>query len=232
MKNWTVISKPVKKCFNGLSAYTHYLTSRKHRNHKRTRIVRIHNTPQKFVGHCTKQVFLRDIERDKSRKGGRPISSYAQSFVFSMPPDIQLTDTQWKAIAKSIYFDLARFLDLSPNQLKDSVFINLHDQKNQHLNIVVSKVINGRVAREVQQKGITQYLKLSFNNAVLRHGKHNHKSYVPKTSRHTRYSEYFFKKHKTLLGQIRTPDFLSPKPKEIINSVTPKQTKKRKRRFV
>ena len=151
----------------------------------------IHNTIKKLISNCLEQITDRNLERRKAKKGGRDISSYAQSFVFSLPPDIHLNNEQWKQIAMSIFCDLCDYLNLSKTTLSKSCFINLHDQENQHINLVVSKVIDGAVCKDIQKKAVLALLKQSFNSAVLKTTNINHLAYKTKTSRAKRYTNSF-----------------------------------------
>lgn len=199
MKNWIVISQPVKNGFKGLSEYTNYLVSENHSNHRMTEILPVHNNNKSFIGYCTGQALKRDLEREKNKKGGRPISSFAQSFVFSLPPGINIEVSQWNKIAKYLFKGLSQFLSIDIQTLKKATFINIHDQNNQHLNLLVSKVINGKVVREVQRKAINEYLKSRFNEAVLNYVKVDNRDYKPLTKRSTRYNSSFFKSNKDII---------------------------------
>lgn len=205
MKNFVVITQPIKEQAKGLTTYLSYLVSSKHKSHRdKTRIVPIHNTIKKLINNCIEQITDRNLERKKEKKGGRDISSYAQSFVFSLPPDIYLNDEQWKQVSMSVFCDLADYLNLSKTTLSKNCFINLHDQENQHINLVVSKVIDGTVCKDIQKKAVLAMLKQSFNCAVLKTANINHLTYNPKTSRAKRYTNSFYQENKEIIYALDT----------------------------
>ena len=118
--------------------------------------------------------------KNKSNKGGRPVAGYIQSFNFILPKNtIKPTQEQWKAISRDLFKVLAKDLDIKPSELKKNVFINLHDQDNPHINLAISKVINGTRIRKVDQKSLLSKLKTQFNNSVLQHCDYDYRSYKP-----------------------------------------------------
>ena len=202
MKNWTVVTQPVKDEHAGLCSYINYLIADSHKSHRgRARIVPIHNSANGFINHCLSEITNRNLTRAKAKKGGRNITSYGQSFVFSLPPDIKLSDMSWHNVAKFIFTDLANYLNIDKQTLLKNCFINFHDQKNQHVNLVVSKVINGEVQRDIQRKGLLSFLKKSFNAAVLKYSNKNYQDYVPQTKRSKRYQQYYFNQNKVDINQ-------------------------------
>ncbi|REL35884.1 hypothetical protein [Thalassotalea euphylliae] len=207
MKNWTVIAEPVRDEHSGICSYLNYLTAKNHKNHRGiTRIIPIHNSVERYINNCISEVTQRNLKRAKSKKGGRNITSYAQSFVFTLPPDIKLSDLQWYQVSKHIFSDLSDYLLVDKEQLLKSSFINLHDQKNQHINLVVNKVINGEVKREIQRKGALKLLKKSFNAAVLKYSNINCLNYVPETQRTKRYSPFYFNENKAEINAKNSAD--------------------------
>ncbi|WP_218576004.1 hypothetical protein, partial [Pseudomonas sp. FSL R10-0056] len=79
------------------------------------------------------------------KKGGRPVQSYAQSFVFCLPPSVKKPTTEeWKEITKDIVKEIAKKLEVSLSDLNGKIFANVHDQDNPHLNLVVPRVLNGK----------------------------------------------------------------------------------------
>jgi hypothetical protein len=117
---------------------------------------------------------------NSQKKGGRPVQSYAQSFVFGLPPSVQKpTPEQWKAITHDILKELVKKLDVSIDDLNGRVFANVHDQDNSHLNIVVSRVIKGKALKALDQKGTIGIAKQAFTASSLRRCGLDVSSYVP-----------------------------------------------------
>lgn len=193
MKNWVVVSESVKNKHDGLCSYLNYLVAENHKNHiNKTRIVPIHNSVKSFINNCVEQVTFRNLERAKNKRGGRSIASFGQSFIFSLPSEITLFDHQWKLIAKHIFSDLADYLAIDQKTLLKHSFINLHDEDKQHINVVVSKVIDGKVIRDIQRKAVIKLLKCSFNTSVLKYSNYNNENYIPETQRGKRYKKHYY----------------------------------------
>lgn len=232
MKNWTVVSEPVRGEHAGLCSYLNYLIAENHKNHiNKTRIVTIHNSVNGFINNCIEQITERNLVRTKNKKGGRNISSYAQSFMFSLPADISLFDHQWKSIAKHIFKDLSDYLNIDHKVLLDHAFINLHDEDKQHINLVVSKVINGNVIRDIQRKSVIKMLKHSFNAAVLKYTQNDYQDYIPETKRSKRYKKHYYIQNKQIINALHknnSPqyDFLVPEIFEQANTLENKRTRR------
>ncbi|WP_228393888.1 hypothetical protein, partial [Pseudomonas helleri] len=116
---------------------------------------------------CSNEAVSLDLENSQ-KKGGRPVQSYAQSFVFSLPPSVvKPTPGEWKSITSDILKELAKKLDIDINDFKGRVFANVHDQDNPHLNLVVSRVVQGKTLKALDQKGTIGVAKKAFNAASL-----------------------------------------------------------------
>jgi len=201
MKNWTVISKPVKDQNKGLSAYLTYLINADHKNHKsKTKIVSVFGNIDKLYKKIIYAVAERDLTRSKKRKGGRPCQSYAQSYVFTLPENLPKhpSYSDWRYISVELLKTIQAFTGVSSDELKKNIFINFHEQKNPHLNIVVSKVMNKSVQTVLQKKSIVTALKKTFNFAVLATTKLSPDDYVPLKKRSKRYNEYQYQQNKLL----------------------------------
>jgi hypothetical protein len=214
MKNWTVISKPIKEQSAGLTKYLAYLISHTHENHvAKTTIKPILGDSNKVYKNIINSVAKREYERAKARKGGRSISSYAQSFVFTLPHSIEPKPDilEWKKISKELIKTIISFTGDDVSDLRNNIFINLHEQSNPHLNVVVSKVINEIVINELQQKSIVSALKKTFNYAVLKYLSISPSDYKPKTRRSKRYGKDFYIKNKDVIDELHAIDYLHSK---------------------
>jgi len=139
IKNWFVRSERIKDKHGGLIKYGKYLVNMEHANHKNTEsIIHVYGNIENFIRTCSNEAVSLDLENSQ-KKGGRPVQSYAQSFVFSLPPSVvKPTPDEWKSITSDILKELAKKLDIDINDFKGRVFANVHDQDNPHLNLVVS----------------------------------------------------------------------------------------------
>ncbi len=213
MKSWTVISKPVKDQARGLANYLNYLINSDHPNHKyKTKIIPLFGVTDKLYKKIVYSVAERDLVRSKKRKGGRSISSYAQSYVFTLPNNLVHKPTQedWVYCSKEILKTIMAFTDVSPDELRDNIFVNIHDQKNPHLNVVVSKILNNAVKTELQRKSIVSALKKTFNYAILQRLKISPNDYQPLTKRSKRYNSDYYNKNEKLISHITSVDGDSP----------------------
>lgn len=168
IKNWFVRSERLKDKHNGLIRYSKYLISAEHANHKNTdKIIPVYGNIENFIRTCSNEAVSLDLENSQ-KKGGRPVQSYAQSFVFSLPDTVaKPTPEQWKSITSDILKELAKKLEIDIKDFKGRVFANVHDQANPHLNLVVSRVINGKALKTLDQKGTIGIAKKAFNASTL-----------------------------------------------------------------
>lgn len=168
IKNWFVRSERIKDKHGGLIKYGKYLVNMEHANHKNTEsIIPVYGNIENFIRTCSNEAVSLDLENSQ-KKGGRPVQSYAQSFVFSLPPSVvKPTPEEWKSITSDIIKELAKKLDIDVNDFKGRVFANVHDQDNPHLNLVVSRVVQGKTLKALDQKGTIGVAKKAFNAASL-----------------------------------------------------------------
>lgn len=179
IKNWTVTTQRVKNKSEGLSEYTSYLVSSKHKNHKNTEIVEIFNKDHnKFLNHTINEIIAFDAN---NKKGGRKVESYAQSFNFILPPPHKPTPDQWRKIGIDLVRTIHKELDIKGDISKfgNSCFINLHDQANPHLNMLVPRIYNGERLADLDRKNVLAKLKLQFNQSVMKHCEIDHTHHKP-----------------------------------------------------
>lgn len=182
LKNWFVRSERVKGRHAGVIKYGKYLTDPNHPNHKdkTSAIIPIYGTVDGFVNECTSESVNLDLANSK-KKGGRPVESYAQSFNFVLPPTVHKpSQNQWKSIFKDVISAMGGKLGLaSTSMLKGKVFANVHDQDNPHLNIMISRVIGGKVMTALDQKAVIGIAKRSFTASIMKHCGLDIGSYTP-----------------------------------------------------
>lgn len=168
IKNWFVRSERVKNTHIGLIKYGKYLVNLEHANHKNTdSIIPVYGNIENFIRTCSNESVSLDLDNSQ-KKGGRPMQSYAQSFVFSLPNSVKRpTQEEWKLITSDVLKELAKKLGLELKDLNGRVFANVHDQDNPHLNLVVSRVVQGKALKALDQKGTIGVAKKAFNAATL-----------------------------------------------------------------
>lgn len=170
IKNWFVRSERVKDKHTGLIKYAKYLNDRTHTNHSKTdNILPIIGNIENVINVISREAIGLDMAN--SKKGGRPVQSYAQSFVFGLPPGVNKpTPDQWKAITRDVIVEIAKKLGVSLADLKGGrVFANVHDQENPHLNLIISRVVQGQALKALDQKGVIGVAKKAFTAATLAH---------------------------------------------------------------
>lgn len=161
---WVMISEPVKKGSQGLGEYVNYLTNPNHKNHEKTSaIFTAFGDSRDFFRNAVKSCAEVNFKNQQAGKGGRPMQSYAQSFVFTLPPGVPVpTQEQWKQIADILVMEVCSRCKIPLKYAEKYVFSNVHLQDNSHLNLIVSKARNGEVFKELQKKGILEPLKRAF----------------------------------------------------------------------
>ena len=181
IKNWFVRSERLHSKSSGLITYGSYLIDKEHKNHKgkTTAIHDIYGNVTNFIQTSAREAIELDLKNAQG-KGGRPVDSYAQSFVLTLPDGVHKPSReQWKAITKDVLIDAFKKLNKTPEEMRGHFFANVHDQKNPHLNILISKVVDGQSLRAVNQVGIIGAMKKSFNASVLKHCGIDYKDYEP-----------------------------------------------------
>jgi len=168
IKNWFVRSERVKDKHNGIIKYGKYLVDANHPNHTKTSsIVPIFGNMDTFIKRVSNEAISLDISNSQ-KKGGRPVQSYAQSFVFGLPPSVKKpTPEEWKEITTDIIKEIAKKLEINPTELNGKVFANVHDQDNPHLNLVIPRIINNKSLKALDQKGTIAVAKKAFTAATL-----------------------------------------------------------------
>lgn len=180
LKNWFVRSERIKDKHSGLIQYLNYLTNSEHTNHKnRTTIRPLYGDIKTIIQGCANEAILLDLKNSKN-KGGRPVSSYAQSFTFVLPETVKKPNPeQWRLIFKDIAIALAQKLGIPPESLKGKAFANIHEQSNPHLNLTMSRVVDGKYLRVLDQKATINTLKKTFTASTLKHCGLDLSNYTP-----------------------------------------------------
>lgn len=180
IKNWTVTTERVKNKDAGLAEYVSYLASATHKNHKNTKVYALFNSdPHKFLNNTIQETLEFDA---RNKKGGRKVESFGQSFNFTLPPPHSPSAEQWAEIG----YDLLRVAHSELNIKSDlnrfvrACFVNVHDQKNPHVNIVIPRIFEKERLADLDRKNVLAKLKQEFNLSVLKNCNINHTHYNPK----------------------------------------------------
>lgn len=179
IKNWIVTTERVKNKSAGLSEYTSYLISSKHKNHKNTEIYSLFNSEHnKFITNAINETLDFDA---KNKKGGRKVESFAQSFNFILPPPHKPTKEQWQDIGFELLKTVHSELQIKGDFIKfvRSCFVNVHDQANPHINMLIPRIYNGERLADLDRKNLLAKVKLQFNKSVLEHCNIDHTQHNP-----------------------------------------------------
>lgn len=175
LKNWTVRTERINGKAGGLSGYRKYLSDREHKNHKGSTIIDFQDG-DKFLEFCVANTAIKDLKITRGRK----VESYAQSFVFSLPYEIEPTIQQWQAINNYLKSKLKEKLEITSDY---AFFTNVHieEDKNSHLNMMISRTHkNGTLISNLDKFEILGFLKKEFTNAVKTFCNIEPKDYVVK----------------------------------------------------
>lgn len=180
LKNWFVRSERVQERHIGLIRYCKYLNDQNHSNHKeKTVILPLYGKAESFISNCTFQAVQLD-QKNANRKGGRPVSSYAQSFTFVLPASVKPPElAQWKLIFSDTIRAMSEKIEMPLDKLKGLVFSNIHDQDNPHMNIVISRVLNEQHIKKLDHRSLIVTAKKAFTLSTLKHCGLDINHYVP-----------------------------------------------------
>ncbi|TKG07895.1 hypothetical protein [Vibrio lentus] len=190
LKNWTVITQPVRLASDGVMMRERYLQSLKHANHKHTqRIVSIFGCAKTSNRIALAGEEFRLNQKIYNSRGGRPLSSYAVEYCLTLPKGYRPTTQQWQSVVKDCSLALAKLCKLNKSefaQYKQQIRAVLHQQEQggkrgsgDHIHLIIGKVVANRVIKELQQKKATSLIKKAFNYSVLKHVGIDHRNYQP-----------------------------------------------------
>lgn len=215
IKNWTVVTQPVRNGIDGLIARERYLTSKSHPNHKNTSSIKSIVGNKSTVRYISLLGERYKLNQKLSGKRGRHLSSYAMEYCLTLPKGINATDSQWREIIKYCCRSLARFCKLNDKDLvlfERNIRAVLHRQDQSiksgtgdHVHLIIGKILNSSqpsVLKELQKKKATQIIKSSFNIAVTKHLGISYKDYTPselnKTNKMEIWKHHFYNNKKAI----------------------------------
>ena len=179
LKNFVVTTQRVKSKSDGLIQYVNYLDNEKAPSHKNTKIINFGSASDDFL----KNTIINTVNFDNNnKKGGRKVESLAQSFNFILPPKVENpTVNQWKLIFKDLVLKAKNTLEIEGKtaDFAKSCYVNIHDQKNPHLNLLIPRIYDDKRLHALDQKNLLIQLKKEFNRSVLQHCNIDFKAYKP-----------------------------------------------------
>lgn len=179
MKNFVVITRPVKNGGAGVITRERYLKSKSHPNHTNTEaiidVVGSTATSKRII--VAGEQYKLNKMLSNNRKG-RQLSSFAMEFCLTLPKPYRPSRDQWRAILGDCCKALADHLKLKGAERKEffSLIRGVCHQQNQqgngsgdHCHLLISKIVGGKVLGDLQRKKATSLLKQAFNTAVATH---------------------------------------------------------------
>ncbi|EGQ7757954.1 hypothetical protein IO707_002302 [Vibrio vulnificus] len=190
LKNWTVTTQPVRLGTDGVMMRERYLLNKTHANHKYTDdLISIFGCAETSNRIALVGEQFRLNQQLYSRRGGRPLSSYAIEYCLTLPKGYRPSTEQWQSIVKDCCLALAKLCKLNKSefaQYRQQIRAVLHQQdqdgnkgSGDHVHLIIGKVVGNRVLKELQQKKATKLVKQAFNHAVLKHVGIDHRTYDP-----------------------------------------------------
>ncbi|WP_146447165.1 hypothetical protein [Vibrio cyclitrophicus] len=179
MNTFVVITKPVQGGSAAIVTREKYLKSESHPNHSNTEaifdVVGNEATSKRIIVNGEQYKLNRMLSNNRR---GRQVSSFAMEFCLTLPKPYRPTREQWRLVIKDCCKALADHLQLIGSDRKE--FFSLvrgvcHQQDQEgkgtgdHCHLIVSKIVAGKVLRELQRKGSTALLKQAFTTAVTTH---------------------------------------------------------------
>ncbi|EIF8962034.1 hypothetical protein [Vibrio parahaemolyticus] len=190
IKNLVVTTQSVKNGSNGIIARERYLTNINHPNHRLTeKIVSLIGNRQTSKRMCELGEKHKLMQKYKSRKGGRPLSSFGMEFCLTIPSNAKKpTDEQWIKVISYICRSLAKKLKLSEDEyktFKKNIRAVCHKQKensngsNDHVHLIIGKVLNDKILTSLQKKETTRLIKQSYSMIAIKEFGIDHNKYQP-----------------------------------------------------
>ncbi|ELI5880988.1 hypothetical protein ACVW8L_003120 [Vibrio parahaemolyticus] len=190
IKNWTVTTQPVRLASDGIMMRERYLLNTKHANHKHTEdLVSLFGCADTSNRIALAGEQFRLNQQLNNCRGGRPLSSYAVEYCLTLPKGFRPSSEQWQSIVKDCCLALAKLCKLNKSefaQYRQQIRAVLHQQNQDgakgsgdHVHLIIGKVVDSRVLKELQQKKSTKLIKQAFNKSVLEHVGIDYRSYEP-----------------------------------------------------
>jgi hypothetical protein len=186
VKGWRMESTAVTDGHRGMAAIAAYNCDyeQKHRNHKPEKcdsVFKVFGSPEKVVAiaaHYCNQVNLRN---KMSGKGGRPIADFGRQFEVSFPKGWEpKTKDDWKGLAEAMLRPMAEHLGVKLQDLAKHSFGTVHmNKKNPHMDIVVSKAINGKIHSKINSNHLSNKVRASVNAYMSTKLKLSYDDYKP-----------------------------------------------------
>jgi len=209
IKNFVVKVKQIKHRDKGLRNFINYLTDKKRHPDG---IINFNKTfdKEKFFKNTLKNIVNFELEKKLNKKAGRKMESYADSFIFTVPPELynKVDLEKQKEITLELIEKLYKLfssilkneynLNIDKNTFIKHIFINIHTNKHIHFNFVMPRVIqlkNGEYFsnRITNRKRFLHLAKAQWNQIVYEKLGVSTADYQPKTPLKKGYKSKYLK---------------------------------------
>ena len=209
IKNFVVKVKQIKCKDKGLRNFINYLCDEKRHPDGIINFKKISNN-ETFFKNTLKNIINFELEKKLNKKGGRKIESYADSFIFTVPPELynKLDLEKEKEITIELLNKLYKLFNnileteynkkISFNTFIKHIFINIHTNKHIHFNFVIPRVIdlgNNQYFsnRITNRKRFLHLAKAAWNQIIFEKLGLSIEDYKPKTKFKRGYKNKYFK---------------------------------------
>jgi len=166
IKNFVVKVKQIKHKDKGLKNFLNYLENKKKHNDN---IIKIKNFNKDTF---FKNTILNITEYQLNKKCGRKIENYGDSFIFTIPPQLEEKGKKnlnilTKKLLEEIIKQLREQLEeeekiINKNEIIKQIYINIHvDKKHIHFNVVFPRVL--KINNKLVSNRITNRKKFLYN---------------------------------------------------------------------
>ncbi|WP_279151329.1 hypothetical protein [Photobacterium iliopiscarium] len=217
IKNWTVITQPVKWQSKGLFLRERYLTSTSHPNHNNTKnIIPIFGNKESIK---RLSIFGErfNLNKNVNQCRGRRLDSYAMEFCLTLPKGFSPSKDQWEKIIFDISLSVKKYSNLSDDEFKyfkSCIFAVIHQQdqniktgSGDHLHLIIPKVIfnkkSFRLITEIQKKQFTKLIKNIYTLSVLNNCNYSTSNYYPKKEKYGNKVEIWKANQESLYNENR-----------------------------
>ncbi len=220
IKNFVVKVKPIKYEDKGLKNFLNYLEDEKRHPNG---IIKI---KQFDKDRFFKKTILNITEHQINRKG-RKSKNYADSYIFTIPPNLyekinnnkKVLKNILKNLTNSVYEELKKdFPNITKEIVLESIFLNIHtDKKHVHINVVFPRVFRiGKTLKSNRTTGRKKFLnniKKHWNANLLKNLNISINDYKPQTKFKRGYKSKYLKEE--IAKIIRLNELLNKQRKEI-----------------
>ena len=234
IKNFVVKVKPIKYEDKGLKNFLNYLEDEKRHPNGIIKIKQFNK--ENFFKNT-----ILNITEHQINKRGRKTKNYADSYIFTIPPNLYEKISNDKKVLKdilktlidNIYEELREdFPDLKKNELTKQLFVNIHtDKKHIHINVIFPRVFKIQEKlysnRTTGRKKFLNNIKNRWNANLLKNLNISINDYKPTTKLKKGYKSKYFKEQIEKIIELK--ELIEKQRKEIKETLTKLEEKNKEK---